>query len=195
MAILDDTLRVYQFCYTYKMDGDSEEAKSSLMLKLTSQFCKVLGTILTEIPINVSTSYSFKSMHNEVTNQVVVQMMFNYKSSLSKRVYLTEDEVNSSVRNLVGFLNRENYEEVQKSERNVADEVFKSSYLIFNKYNQILENSESQDSSGELKHRLSQVRLHGNGSSESFSNVGMNRNTSKKNVFGNQSNAKSAVLS
>jgi hypothetical protein len=85
------------------------------MLKLTSQFCKVLGTILTEIPINVNTSYSFKSMHNEVTNQVVVQMIFNYKSSLSKRIFLTEEEVRLSVRNLVGFLNRENYEEVQRS--------------------------------------------------------------------------------
>jgi hypothetical protein len=53
------------------MESDSEEAKSSFMMKLTSQFCKVLGTILTEIPINVNTSYSFKSMHNEVTNQVV----------------------------------------------------------------------------------------------------------------------------
>lgn len=144
MAVLDDTLRVYRFCFTYKMESDSEEAKSSFMLKLTSQLCKVLSTILTEIPINVNTSYSFKSMHNEVTNQVVVQMIFNYKSSLSKRIFLTEEEVNLSVRNLVGFLNRENYEEVQRSERNVADEVFKSSYLIFNKYNQILENTESQ---------------------------------------------------
>ena len=144
MTVLDDTLRVYRFCFTYKMESDSEEAKSSFMLKLTSQFCKVLSTILTEIPINVNTSYSFKSMHNEVTNQVVVQMIFNYKSSLSKRIFLTEEEVNLSVRNLVGFLNRENYEEVQRSERNVADEVFKSSYLIFNKYNQILENTESQ---------------------------------------------------
>ncbi len=33
------------------------------------------------------------------------------------------------------------YEETQHSERNVADEVFKSSYVIFNKYNEIVKNN------------------------------------------------------
>lgn len=60
-------------------------------------------------------SYCFKSMHNEVTNQVVVQMIFNYKSTSGKKIFLTAEEVKLSLRNLVGYLNKENYEVVQKA--------------------------------------------------------------------------------
>lgn len=54
-------------------------------------------------------------MHNEVTNQVVVQMIFNYKSTSGKKIFLTAEEVKLSLRNLVGYLNKENYEVVQKA--------------------------------------------------------------------------------
>lgn len=93
------------------MDSGSDEAKNSFMFKLTMQFSKVLGKILTDIPINVHASYCFKSVHNEVTNQVVVLMVFNYKATAAngKKMLLTAEEIRLSLKNLVGYLNRENY--------------------------------------------------------------------------------------
>ena len=55
-------------------------------------------------------SYCCESKHDERSNQVMILLLINYKSHLSKHIYLSSEEVGLVVRNMAAYLNKEYYE-------------------------------------------------------------------------------------